>query len=196
MKHFLFILFVLALVNACLSPNTGTVKPPSNGESSEPINRNRGLEEFPFDSGKHLSSQLTLDNQNPAPLFEEELLKRMKKPLPEIKVALTESIEPKEEGEIPEQLYKWLDAVTNTGGKIEYEPISGDMGIGTTLALLTFAFKTYDYLRQKYLEQKQREREQLAKNYHVRFCYRRDDNLVTKVVFLDRRQPDKQACTY
>ncbi len=110
----------------------------------------------------------------------------------QVEVSLPTSIDP-EEGEMPTKLEKWIAAIEFNGGKVNYEPLT-DMSSG--IALYNIPFKTQQELNSKWYEEykKQQSLYHVAKNYDARLCYQRDNNIVTKVVFIKRSDSNEGAC--
>ncbi|OAD22462.1 hypothetical protein THIOM_001734 [Candidatus Thiomargarita nelsonii] len=106
-----------------------------------------------------------------------------------VTVVLPKSIDPEEEDEMPSQLKSWIAAVKDQGGMVDYEPIAGDLS-SENIDLHPFSSLV------KWLFPDTEEKYASAKNYNARFCYQRDNNLVTKIVFVDKSSPDKPVCTY
>jgi len=107
-----------------------------------------------------------------------------------VEIQLASSIEP-DAGEMPERLDKWLAVIQKSGGSQDYEAIDDSMGGGLPSVLMPF--KTiYDGIT-AWFEEKMY---QPAKQYNARLCYRRDDNLVSKIVFIERSKShsDVRVC--
>jgi len=106
-----------------------------------------------------------------------------------VEIQLASSIEP-DAGEMPERLDKWLAVIQKSGGSQDYEAIDDSMG-GLPSVLMPFE-AIYDGII-AWLEERMY---QPAKQYNARLCYRRDDNLVSKIVFIERNQSnsDLRVC--
>lgn len=105
-----------------------------------------------------------------------------------VAVKLPESVDP-DEGEMPPQLNQWIVAVNKQGGKVDYEPITSDMSLEDVV------LKAFSVVGD-WLQGQDTEKYAPAKNYNARLCYQRDNNLVTKIVFVDKNSHDKPVCTY
>jgi hypothetical protein len=175
MKTFFVILLALG-VSGCVSnpPNSQpsdnkTISLPNTGETE------KASSEIPF---------------TPEPAFDDDLSEAMDEKTGQIEVALTESVDP-DQGEMPVQLNKWLAAIEESGGKIHYEPLPEPMNLTSNFdvnSLLNFSLQAFSIFRQHWYQEYQEERPkyQAAEKYDARLCYHRDDNLVSKIVFVER----------
>jgi hypothetical protein len=135
------------------------------------------------------------------PAFDNTLSEAMQGQTGQIEVSLTKSVDP-DQGEMPPQLSKWLAAIEDNGGEIHYEPLVDEMSFkkdeDITNSLLNYSLQALNTIREWWYKEYQEEQPkyQWAKNYNARLCYRRDDNLVTKVVFVERSKSsqNEQAC--
>jgi len=107
-----------------------------------------------------------------------------------VEVQLASRIEP-DEGEMPKRLDKWLAVIKKSGGNQDYEAIDDSMAGALPAILMPFEAIYEDI--SGWFEEKMY---QPAKQYNVRLCYRRDDNLVSKIVFIERSKsnPDLRVC--
>jgi hypothetical protein len=133
----------------------------------------------------------------PSPSFDDDLSKAMRGQTEQIEVSLAKSVDP-EKGEMPEQLMQWLAAIEDNGGKIDYEPLGADMSVIGAIALLHFTLQALDMIGEWYQEYQEEKTTKyaVAEKYDARLCYRRDDNLVTNIVFVARskRDPETAFC--
>ncbi|HEC83743.1 MAG: hypothetical protein DRR08_24695 [Candidatus Parabeggiatoa sp. nov. 2] len=133
----------------------------------------------------------------PSSSFDDDLSKAMRGQTEQIEVSLAKSVDP-DKGEIPEQLIQWLAAIEDSGGKIDYEPLGGDMSVIGAIALLHFTLQALEMIGEWYQEYQEEKTTKyaVAEKYNARLCYRRDDNLVTKIVFVARNKsdPEKPFC--
>jgi len=184
MKPLFFPLTFLVLLSAggCIPyPPKPPQPPPDNKTISDPL----PMSEIPFTG---------------LPAFDNVLSEAMQGQTGQIEVSLTKSVDP-DQGEMPPQLSKWLAAIEDNGGEIHYEPLVDEMNLaGDDIAntLLNYSLQAFDAIRQWWYKEYQEEQPkyQWTKNYNARLCYRRDDNLVTKVVFVERSKSsqNEQAC--
>jgi hypothetical protein len=173
MKNLLFIFMFLILLSACATTN----------QSEQEAQDGTFTEKSSFAGSRSMSKELTFTEDSS---FDEELLTAMRSG-ELVAVKLPKSVDP-DKGEMPPQLKPWIAAVEKQGGKVDYEPITGDMAGLEDLILKAFSvFGDWFKKEEKYAS---------AKNYNARLCYQRDDNLVTKIVFVDKSNPDKPVCTY
>jgi len=140
------------------------------------------------------SKQLSL----PDGQFDHKLSQAMRDQEQQIKVSLQKSVDPEDEG-LPKSLVHWMAAIEKGGGKVNYEPITSEM---SPILLALGAVFLVSALWNERDAQAQDEpvvtnQYDLAKKYNARLCYQRDDNLVSKVVFIDRETTDDTtpACT-
>lgn len=175
MKTYVVILLALG-VSGCVS-NPPNSQPSDNKTISLPNtgNAEKATSEIPF---------------TPEPAFDEDLSEAMDEKTEQIEVALTESVDP-DQGEMPVQLNKWLTAIEESGGKIHYEPLPEPMNLTNNFdvnSLLNFSLQAFSVFRQYWYQEYQEERPkyQAAEKYDARLCYQRDDNLVSKIVFVER----------
>ncbi len=185
MKKYAVILLGVALLSAC--NKTGIVP---DQPHTQKIYR-------AADSSQPPSKQLSL----PDAQFEHKLSQAMRDQEQQIKVSLQKSVDPEEEG-LPKSLAQWMAAIEKGGGKVNYEPITSEMSpiffvLGAVF--LVSAVSTLWNERDAHAQDEPVVTNQydMAKKYNARLCYQRDDNLVTKVVFIDRETThDKTpACT-
>jgi hypothetical protein len=134
------------------------------------------------------------------PAFDNVLSEAMQGQTGQIEVSLTKSVDP-DQGEMPPQLSKWLAAIEDNGGEILYEPLVDEMNLaGDDIAntLRNYSLQALNAIRQWWYKEYQEEQPkyQWAKNYNARLCYRRNENLVTKIVFVARSKmdPKKAFC--
>lgn len=171
MKNLLIIFMFLILLSACgLNINPSAQK----GAVSS--------------SDQPMPKELTFTE---ASSFDEELSTAMRSS-ELVAVKLPESVDP-DEGEMPPQLNQWIAAVKKQDGRVDYEPMEGDMGDRVLEDVLQAFSFVGDWFKKQEIEE---EKYASAKNYNARLCYQRDDNLVTKIVFVDKSNPDKPVCTY
>lgn len=145
------------------------------------------------------SRKLTFNNKGTVDPdeFNQDLRNALDYKHPTVDVALTQNVEP-ENGEMPSELNKWILAIQDSGGKVDYESVEANMDPMTVIAVLGFAFKAYEFGKNWYKEYKvaQQAKQSLfnaAKNYNAKLCYLRyENNMVTKVVFVDRNKPSDQ----
>jgi hypothetical protein len=121
--------------------------------------------------------------------FDHKLSRAMRTQEKKIKVLLPTGIDPEEE-RMPKPLEQWMATIQESGGKMNYEPdeklMDGGLlilgGVFLITAIINEFQNQYD----------------AAKNYNARLCYQRDDNMVSKIVFVDRDQIDDKTpvCAY
>jgi hypothetical protein len=164
MKNLLFIFTFLILLSACGGQNI----------------QNSGYEKT--SSVQSTPKELSFIEDSS---FDEALSKAMRSGKV-VTVTLPTSVEP-ELGEMPQQLDQWLAFIKENGGDVHYEPLNSDMGFGDWfMKLLPWTVKElFPYGEPKYKP---------AKNYNARLCYQRDDNLVTRIVFVGRNHSDQPVC--
>jgi len=170
MKKIRFIFMVLAFLSACGSDNIIESPEPS----IEPVTIT--FSGLPEDEDK----------------LSEALLQKSE----QVGVLLGKGINPDNEM-LLDELNKWITAVKESGGKVHYEPWHSLQGI-IPINLVVFSLQVPKLAEQKWYKdyQANKPKYDLAKKYDARLCYRRDDNLVTKIVFVERLKSDKQACRY
>ncbi|KHD10871.1 hypothetical protein PN36_06105 [Candidatus Thiomargarita nelsonii] len=166
MKNLLLVFMFLTLLSACGAPNN--FKPQAYEKSAV--------------LAQSMPKELTFTEESS---FDKQLSTAMQSG-ETVTVVLPKSIEP--EDEMPSQLQRWIAAVKDQGGMVDYEPIAADM---TSANIELFPFSVFGWFfsdtEEKYAS---------ANNYNARFCYQRDDNLVTKIVFVDKSSPDKPVCIH
>jgi len=180
MKKHLFLLVPVALLSAC---NLLEVIMPAKEKPREtqPLSV----------SAVQPSSDLDFDNDNPDPKFDSDLSNAMHR-YDKITVALASRVDP-DEGEMPYQLNKWMAAVKESGGKVDYEPETDDMSVMLAVSLIGVVLKGYELGSAWYKEyQEEQSRYKIAEKYDARYCYRKDDNMVTKIVFVERDNRDSK----
>jgi hypothetical protein len=177
MKNLLFIFMFLILLSACATTN----------QSEQEAQDGTFTEKSSFAGSRSMSKELTFTEDSS---FDEELSTAMRSG-ELVAVKLPKSVDP-DEGEMPPQLKPWIAAVEKQGGKVDYEPMEGDMTELKDVVLQAFSF-VGDWFKKQEIEE---EKYASAKNYNARLCYQRDDNLVTKIVFVDKSSHDKPVCTY
>lgn len=181
MKNIWFMLTFLAIlaIGGCLDKTTQPTNPIPNGGTKAPISPPAEI-------------QLT-----ESPEFDTKLAQEMGKPTKRIIIPLPESIDP-DEGEMPEQLAKWIAFIKENEGNVDYEPLAADMSAGEDLQNLISVFmeEICGWFEGLCEAEKPQEQQiyQPAENYHARLCYRRDDNLVTKIVFVERSLKLNKFC--
>jgi len=178
MKNIWFMLTFLAIVavGGCLDQTTQPTNPMPNGGSKDPIP--------PF-------SEIPLTEP---PEFDIELAQAMGKSTRQIIIPLPESIDP-DEGEMPEQLAKWIAFIEENEGSVDYEPVASDMSGDLPELISVLMEEICDWFEGLCDAEKPEEQiYQPAKKYHARLCYRRDDNLVTKIVFVERSLNLEKTC--
>jgi len=181
MKPILLTLTLTALLSACAGPGTIHTQPPTGPNGKQ--NRSWGV---PPPS----ATKINLPN----PSFEQDLSKALARQPKQVVVSLANSVDP-ENGEMPAPLNPWLAAIEDSGGRVDYEPLAEDMSPFLLLPLVLYAIDLGSNLYQEY--QQQTDQYAAAQKYHARVCYRRDDNLVSKIVFVDRdhSDPKKPVCS-
>jgi len=186
MKKKLFLLVPVALLSAC---NLLEVIKPSK---EEPKKTQLSVSSV---SAVQPSSDIDFNNDSPDPKFDSHLSNAMHR-YDKITVALASRVDP-DEGEMPYQLNKWVTAVKESGGEIDYEPETDDMSAMLVVGLISVALKGYELGSAWYKEyQEEQSRYKIAEKYDARYCYRKDDNMVTKIVFIERdnRDSEKAFC--
>ncbi len=168
MKKILFSFTIITLLNAC------AIIPDPVNMPGEPLQLTITLTEPPIDSDKLFKA---LHNQSE-----------------QVGVLLGKSIDPDNEM-LLDELNKWITAIEENGGKAYYEPWNSPQGL-LPINLVVFSLQIPNLAKQQWYKEykKQKQKYNPAKNYDARLCYRRDDNLVTKIVFIERSQSDKQVC--
>jgi hypothetical protein len=167
MKNLLFIFMFLILLSAC-------------GLNIKPSGQKGGSSDQPMPKELTFTEASSFDQELSTAMRSGEL----------VAVVLPKSVDPDVEpdkGGMPPQLKPWIAAVEKQGGKVDYEPITADMDLGD------FVLKTFSVIGEWFKEE---EKYASAKNYNARLCYQRDNNLVTKIVFVDKSSHDKPVCTY
>ena len=129
---------------------------------------------------------LSLDN--------DRLLEALQNKSEQVGVLLGKSVDPDNEM-LLDELNKWITAIEESDGKAYYEPWNSPQGL-LPINLVVFSLQVPNLAKQQWYKdyKKQQQKYASAKNYDARLCYRRDDNLVTKIVFIERGQSDKQVC--
>jgi hypothetical protein len=170
MKPTLLTLTFTALLSACVG---------SGNNPTEPVKRDRSWGVPPPSS----SSSTNIDLSDPN--FKQKLSKALTNQPEKVVVPLPNSVDP-EKGEMPKPLNPWLAAIEESGGRVYYEPLAEDMSPFLLLPLVLYVIDLGSNLYQDY--QKETDEYAAVQNYNARVCYRRDDNLVTKIVFVDRNK--------
>jgi len=191
MNKYLFILPLVISLSAC--DLAEMVKPSPTPKPTIFSTQSKLQPGLPYRPQDNPASKLSYTEE---PSFDTDLSSAMGKPYDTIDVKLPKDIDP-DEGEMPRQLNKWLAAIEAGGGEVKYEPLQNDMSLGLALTLISLSFKAYEFINEfRKTYQTQQSLYSAAERYDARLCFRQDDNLVSKVVFVKRDQAAEKACTY
>ncbi len=177
LKHILYYLMVMVLLTAC-------------ADLSKRSHQNLDLvgnQEYGESLANNNAEGLMIDNIPPYENedFDEGLFRSMTKELPEIEARFEKPAYPDVQ-KMPSALVKWLTVIQEADGTVGYEALANDMSIAGIVSLVSASITIYGWIKDWLKEQQEKQKYKIASKYHARLCYRRDDNMVMKVIFIHK----------